>query len=220
MKALQKLPVFLQVLIGAVLLVIGALLLVPEQLTPNHYTQEELPWNSTVDSQGHVHALGLITHTSTLADAMRRYGKDVEVKLFADQALNPTTVEAYFPAIYLGSIKSPMILRLEVPYARKQALMQEAPGVRATPTGEKEVLLTDFQARSLLNAPIETITLVGRDLPKEALIKRFGQPTLIKKSPEDNTEHWLYPQKGLRIIVDPEGKELFEWAELFTQLPQ
>lgn len=220
MKALQKLPVFLQVLLASVFLVIAGLLLFPEGHAPNTYKQEELPWNSFVDKQRHVHALGLVTHVSTLADAMARYGKDVEVKLFADQALNPTTVEAYFANIYLGAIKSPMILRLEVPYARKQALMQDAPGVRATPTGEKEVLLTDFQARSLLDAPIEAITLVGRDLPPEALIKRFGKPTLVHKSTADKTEHWFYPHKGLRIIVDPEGKEVFEWAEIFTQLPK
>jgi len=213
---LKKLPVFLQILLAAIILVIGGVLLVPSKEHP--YEHEQLPWNSQVDEQGHIHTLGLEIGRSTLVDAMARYGKDVEVKLFADESLQPTSVEAFFPAIYIGAIKSPMILRLKVDYARMQALMKEAPGVRATPTGNKEVLLSDFQARSLLNAPIEAITLVvKKHLPEEALIKRFGEPVAIVKAP-DNTLRWRYPHKGLEIIIDPEGgPTVLEWAKVFTQ---
>jgi hypothetical protein len=210
MNALKKLPVFLQVLLAAILLVVAGLFLLPQG--NNAYKPEELPWNSYRDDQGRVYALGLIVGQSTLADAMLRYGNDVEIKLFTDHDLNPTSVEAFFPTIYIGSIKSPLILRLKVSPERMQALMNEAPGVRATPTGNKEVLLSDFQARSLLHNPIEVITLVaGKDLPEQALLKRFGAPQ-EKRSESDHTERWIYPNKGLTIIVDPEGKEVFEWA--------
>jgi len=213
---MKKLPVSLQVLLAAVVLVIGGILLIPDKEHP--YEREQLPWNSQVDEQGHVHALGLTIGQSTLADAMAHYGKDVEIKLFTDAELNPTSVEAYFPTIYIGAIKSPMILRLKVDYARMQALMNEAPGVRATPTGNKEVLLSDFQARSLLSAPIEAITLVvKKHLPEEALIKRFGEP-VEKVTAPDKTIRWRYPHKGLEIIIDPEGgPTVLEWAEVFAK---
>lgn len=212
---LKKLPVSLQLLLASIALIAGGILLMPPEEHP--YKPEELPWNSQVDADGHVHALGLTIGQSTLADAMARYGNDVEVKLFTDAKLTPTSVEAYFPAIYIGAIKSPMILRLKVDYQRMQALMNEAPGVRATPTGNKEVLLSDFQARSLLNTPIEAITLVvKKHLPEEALIKRFGEP-VEKVTAPDKTIRWRYPQKGLEVIIDPEGgPTVFEWADIFT----
>ena len=215
---IRRLPVFVQALLATLLLVLGGWLLFPD--APHPYKKEQLPWNSFRDEQGHVHALGLTIGKSTLADAMALYGRDVEVKLFADAQLRPTSVEAYFPTIYIGSIKAPLILRLAVGPERKQALLKEAPGVRATPTGDKEALLSDFQARSLLHVPIEAITLVGRDLPEEALLKRFGPPPYRRKSPADKTERWIYPDKGLEIIVDPEGREVFEWADFIgrTQL--
>jgi hypothetical protein len=215
---ISKLPVFAQVLLGAIALTIGGILLLPGDEHP--YQNDQLPWNSHVDQKGQVHALGLTIGQSTLADAMARYGKDVEIKLFTDAELNPTSVEAYFPTIYIGAIKSPLILRLKVDYARMQALMNEAPGVRATPTGNKEVLLSDFQARSLLNTPIEAMTLVvKKHLPEQALIKRFGEP-LEKITAADKTIRWRYPHKGLEIIIDPEGgPTVLEWAEIFTRQP-
>ncbi len=208
---IRRLPVFVQALIALVLLVLGGWLLIPD--APHPYKKEQLPWNSFRDEQRHVHALGLTIGKSTLADAMALYGNDVEVKLFTDPQLHPTSVEAYFPTIYIGAIKSPLILRLTVSPERKQALLKEAPGVRATPTGDKEVLLSEFQARTLLNAPIEVITLVGRDLPEQALLKRFGPPAWKRQSASDETIRWVYPTRGLEIIVNPKGKEIFQWAD-------
>ena len=213
---LKNLPVFLQVLLFAILATLGAWLLLPG--APGQVDMRDLPWNSFRDDQGRVHALGLVIGQSTLRDAMARYGKDVEIKEFTNEDLQPASVEAYFPSIYIVSIKSPLILRLKVSPQRMQALLEEAPGVRATPSGDKEVLLSDFQARSLLDAPIEAITLpVSKDLPKEAILKRFGQPTHIRKNPADNTERWIYPEKGLEIIVDPDGKEVLEWANFIRR---
>ncbi|SIN69383.1 hypothetical protein SAMN05443662_0095 [Sulfurivirga caldicuralii] len=211
LNKLKNLPVFLQVLLFAIFATLGAWLLLPEPT--QQPDKSALPWNSFRDEQGRVHALGLVIGQSTLRDAMALYGKDVEIKEFTDPDLQPTSVEAYFPAVYIVSIKSPLILRLKVDPQRMQALLKEAPGVRATPSGDKEVLLSEFQARTLLDAPIESITLpASKDLPKEAILKRFGQPTHIRKNPADKTERWIYPQKGLEIIMDPEGKEVFEWA--------
>ena len=215
MNRLLQLPVFVQVLLIAILATAGAWLLLPAQEQP--YQPDELPWNSRVDQAGHVHALGLITGQSTLADAMSRYGRDVEVKLFTDAHLTPVSVEAFFPTIYIGAIKAPMILRLQVPPQRMQALLQNAPGVRATPTGSKEALLSDFQARTLLSAPIEVITLVVKKLPEAAILKRFGPPVEKRPHPEDGTVRWHYPGKGLEIILDPEGPALLQWAEIFAR---
>ncbi len=213
---LKNLPVFLQVFLFAVSATLGAWLLLPN--APQKVDKQALPWNSVRDEQGHVHALGLIIGQSTLRDAMALYGKDVEIKEFTNKDLQPVSVEAYFPSIYLLSIKSPLILRLHVSPQRMQALLEEAPGVRATPSGDKEVLLSEFQARTLLDAPIESITLpVSKDLPKEAIVKRFGQPTYIHTNPADKTERWIYPEKGLEIIVDPDGKEVLEWANFIRQ---
>ena len=213
---LKNLPVFVQVFLFAVFATLGAWLLLPN--APQKVDKQALPWNSVRDEQGHVHALGLIIGQSTLRDAMALYGNDVEIKEFTNKDLQPVSVEAYFPSIYLLSIKSPLILRLHVSPQRMQALLEEAPGVRATPSGDREVLLSEFQARTLLDAPIESITLpVSKDLPKEAIVKRFGQPTYTRPNPADNTERWIYPQKGLEIIVDPDGKEVLEWANFIRQ---
>lgn len=216
LEKLKNLPVFLQVLFFAILATLGALLLLPEPA--QQPDKSALPWNSFRDEQGRVHALGLVIGQSTLRDAMARFGKDVEIKEFANKDLQPISLEAYFPYIYIMSIKSPLILRLHVSPQRMQALLEEAPGIRGTPTGDKEVLISDFQARTLLDSPIESITLpVSRDLPEAAILKRFGTPTYKRKNPADNTERWIYPEKGLEIIVDPEGKEVLEWANFIDQ---
>ncbi len=213
---LKNLPVFLQVLLIAIFATLGAWLLLPN--APRQADKQALPWNSFRDAQGHVHTLGLVIGQSTLRDAMARYGDDVEIKAFADRNLQPTSVEAYFPHIQLFSLRTPLILRLKVSPTRMHALIQEALGIRGTPTGSKEILLSGFQQRTLADAAIEAITLpTGMDLPKEAILKRFGQPTHVRRNAADKTERWIYPEKGLEIIVDPEGKEVLEWANFIRQ---
>ncbi|WP_127469995.1 hypothetical protein [Thiomicrorhabdus aquaedulcis] len=106
----KRLPMFWLVFIGSIVALSLMVFIQPER---DAVDASHLPWNAHIDEQGQLHALGLKPNVTTLREAMKLYGKDVEIKLFTDNVdQTRKSAEAYFPVVYIGSIKGALALRL------------------------------------------------------------------------------------------------------------
>ena len=50
------------------------------------------------------------------------------------------------------------------------------------------------------------------DLEPKVVGKRFGEPAEKIAEPGGRVEHWLYPDKGLDIVMDKQAKEVLQYV--------
>ena len=205
----KNLPVFWILFIFSIV-GFGILLLIQPDREP--LDQKLLPWNAHYDSAGKLHALGLTVHQSTLSDAMKIYGKDVEVKMFSKTDESHKSLEAYFPVIYIGSIKAALTLKLEASKAELDHAFDNGKKITVTTSGEREVELYNSDITKFFNTPISSLTLIPRNnLTERAIDKRFGKPDRIEVQ-SDGLPHWFFGKLGLELILDAEGPEALQYT--------
>ena len=176
-----------------------------------------LPWNAKVLPNHQIQALGLKIPESTLEDAMKRYGKDVEIQLFSNKDESEKSLEAYFPVIYIGSIKAALLLKLKADDATLNDFYNHSPATTVTPTGQRKVTLASQDLGRSLKLPIAAITLIPKkNLTYRAIKMRFGEPAQILKEETTQIERWRYPLYGLEIIYDPDGPDALQYAPQFA----
>lgn len=211
-KILRKMPVFWLILIGSILGFIVLLWLTTPQEKP--ITAEQLPWNAHYNEQGQLKTLGLTIGHSTLADAMKLYGKDVEIKIFSHKDESNKSLEAFFPVIYIGSIKAGLALRLNATKNAIETAFDNGKKITLTANGERQVELYTSDAIEFFNVPISSATLVPRkNLSDRAIAKRFGEPN-SKETQSDGLNHWFYHDKGLELIIDEDGPEALQYSNM------
>jgi len=207
---------FFWVLILGVGLIAVMLILTPERKETN---PEQLPWNAKILPNHKVQALGLTLTETTLEEAMKLYGKDVEIRLFSNKDETEKSLEAYFPVIYIDSIKAALLLKLKTDEATLNGFYDRGIETTVTATGQRQVKISGKDIVKTLKLPIETATLIPRkNLSYRALKIRFGEPAKIVHEKNIQIERWYYPQYALEIIYDPEGPEALQYASQFANL--
>ncbi|NPA71316.1 MAG: hypothetical protein GXO35_00680 [Gammaproteobacteria bacterium] len=210
-KKKRPLPMFWLVLIGSIIGLVLVIVIQPqrESIDPSH-----LPWNAHFEPSGKLTALGLTINQSTLADAMALYGKDVEVKLFSDLDERNKSIEAYFPVIYIGSIKSALALKLDLTDDELDAAYELGKKITVTTAGGREIELYHAEVAKLLNKKFTSVTLVPRNhLTERAIKMRFGEPDR-KEVQSDGLPHWFFDKLGLEMIIDEEGPEALQYTDI------
>ena len=173
---------------------------------------DKLPWKSQVLPNGHHKALGLITHESTLKEAMFQYGREVDVKMFMD-ASGRMDIEAFFDAIRIAGLGAKLIVRLDVPEKHKQAIFDRGLEIMKQETGNWTIELSPADRNELMDYPINLLTLIPKtDLDEDIINNRFGVPdTKTPDSTNPSLTHWRYLDRQMNIIVDPKAKEIIEY---------
>lgn len=180
----------------------------PEDLAAR---QHQLPWVIEVQPDGNTRALGLTLNVSTLADAKSTYGPDMDVAI-VNEPNEPATLEAY-----VSNTKAGFITGKAVFLARADAQMIEAMRERATKTEYMEsttrkATLSPADLDTAMSLPIQAISFVPSvNLDRQAIVERFGEPGQSVQA-NDHQTHLLYPDRGLDIILDTEGKELIQYV--------
>lgn len=208
----KRIPVYAWVLIGSFVALSLLILLPPsrESIDP-----ADLPWSAQYDTQGKLQVIGMTIGQSTLNDVMKRYGKDVEIKMFSDMDESNKVIEAYFPVIYIGSIKAALNLRLDVPTAELDKAYEQGKSISASPTGGREVELYSDDLANYLDRPFTSLTLLPKKhLTERAIITRFGEPDKDEVQ-SDKLRHLFYYRLGLELIVDEEGPEALQYSNHF-----
>jgi hypothetical protein len=205
----RPLPMFWLVLIGSLVIFALMLLIQPQREATD---ESHLPWNAKFSEDGNLHTLGLIVGQSTVNDAVKLYGKDVEIKMFSALNESDKSVEAYFPVMYIGSIKAALAMRITVPQERMQQAFDNGKKIVMSSTGGREIELYNQDKVEFMNMPVSSITLLPRKhLTERAIKMRFGEPDRKEKQ-SDGLQHWFFDKLGMEMIIDPEGPEALQYT--------
>ena len=191
------------------LIALALALLLPGGRAPQR--EPRLPWQIENLPNGSTRVFGLTLGESSLADARQALGADGALTLFRS-AEGDISLEAYFERLFISGLKANLVLNLQLDPAEALALYDRGQRVSQLGSGTQKVELAALDQERMAAAPIRLITyLPTADLEPELLGRLFGEPTRRFAEPDSGIEHWLYPDKGLDIAINPDGKEVFQY---------
>ncbi len=171
---------------------------------------QAMPWQSYVNDQGKTVVFDLTMGESTLAESMRLFGSEVEASLFEDKD-QKQTLEVFFSSTKVGGISAKVIVNLALNNQQFDHLNSNIKETEVMPTGNKKTIFNQTGESSMFNLTISALTFIpSADLSPDTLLGLFKKPARVE-SLETGVEYWHYPDKGLRIIVDQENKEILEF---------
>ncbi|MDR1648535.1 MAG: hypothetical protein LBR88_10990 [Zoogloeaceae bacterium] len=204
--------IFLSVLAFAVLLLgIGWFLPSPQPAAVSD-PENFLPWQIRVEeATGQSEVFGLKPGISTLAEAQVRFGGDPELGIIVPPG-DVAALEAYYARVELGVLQGRLLLRLAATPETLKAMLQRAPKAEYMESNTRRASLAAEDLVLAQATPIAALTFIpNANLDEDTIRKRFGPPVEILKTSE-NLTHFLYPGKGLDVILDAKGKEVLQYV--------
>ena len=172
---------------------------------------EGLPWQIETLPNGSTRVFGLELSRSTLDDARARFGDGMKIGIVAAQG-EDGTLEAYYDNVTAGVIVGKIILVAALDKATLAGLRERATQKVHMNGATFRYLLNREDLLQTLHAPIATIAFIPvTDLDAETVLKRFGLPQ-ERLHTNDQLEHFLYPDQGLDLILDDNGKEVLQYV--------
>jgi hypothetical protein len=170
-----------------------------------------LPWQIESLPDGTTRVFGLNLGASTLDDARGRFGKDGEIAIVAAPG-EAGTLEVYYPDVTLGAVTGKLIVTADLPDDTLAAMRQRTRKTEYMQSSTKKARLNDADLPVAYAARIRALAFVpSANLDEQMVLQRFGQPRERIPAAE-HTEHFLYPERGLDVVLDSEGKELIQYV--------
>lgn len=178
------------------------------QQTPD---PENLPWQSTMNEAGHVNAFHITLGQITSRQMMEHFKSFPEVALFEPKG-GEAILEAYFGKKRVGLFEAKLVAELEADADTLQRFKSNHLERDAQASGKWKYRLSEpdikesnsFLVKNLIYIPIA-------DYEQDILLARFGKPAEMIKTRE-KAQYWVYPNKGLIILENPEGGEIFYYT--------
>ena len=178
-----------------------------EGVDPN----SNLPWQITLDGQGGSSVFGVKPGVSTLAEVRQRFGSELEVAIVAEPE-EIGTLEGYYASVSLGFVMAKMVITVDATNELISSMRERALKAKHMESTTRKITLSadDLAAAALL--PVKAISVIPTvNIDEATVIQRFGQPGEWVVVSEKRV-HLLYPQHGLDVVVDGDGKELLQYV--------
>ena len=200
--------------LGASALIVGGGMWFGHSDTPT--ATQDMPWQVSALPGGGSQVLGLTLGEaspgrSTLGDVLQRWGDKVQVAIVA--APNESgTLEAYVDPMQAGFISGKAIITAHLPPEVIQGMRERATKTEYMGGTTRKATLSSADLAEALQAPVTAVSFIpAANLDEDIILSRFGQPAQRVRS-NGHLEHFLYPEKGLDLALDSEGKELLQYV--------
>jgi hypothetical protein len=181
-----------------------------------------MPWQVEQTEGGSTRVFGIELGSTTLAEVEAIIKEEAEVSLFARDE-GRRVVEAYFDNVDFRGLRARMVLVMALEPEEVDGMFERGVRIANMGGGSRKVTLSDEDLRLVGDTPVGVITYIPRsNLDAETIERRFGTPAQRIKEKDGVIEHWLYPEKGLDIALDTDGKEVLQYVtpERFDSLLQ
>jgi hypothetical protein len=206
MKIAIVLAMALLVLLVGIPMVIG-----PERPAGPDRAVEGLPWQIEVLPEGRSRVFGLTLGVSSIGEVQRRFGDDGELAIVTAPG-EAGALELYYKDVTLGAITGRLIATAELATDELSAMRARAEKVEYMQSSTKKAAVNTDDLPRALGAPLRALAFIpAANLDEAMVMQRFGQPAERIRGSE-HTEHFLYPDKGLDLILDAKGKEVLQYV--------
>ncbi|MDR0234558.1 MAG: hypothetical protein LBI31_07155 [Zoogloeaceae bacterium] len=177
-----------------------------------------LPWQIERDEAGQTRVFGLSPGVSVLNDAIAQFGEDIEIAIMIagnvpkGEEAKDAALEGYYNQVVLDFIHARLILTLEASPDMVESMLSRSVKGEYMRNGSRKFSLHPDDIRLAATLPLAAMTLIpGGSLDDETITSRFGAPAGIIPVGE-TLHHYLYPDKGLDIILDRKGKDVLQYV--------
>jgi len=174
-------------------------------------TPEDLPWKSIVTPAGNTQIFHLELGKSTLMDAINHFREIPEIALF-HLPDGRRSLEAWIGKQRIGLFEAKIVLEMQADDAQLAKFEAENINREAQESGSWKYRLSEPNVKITDNLPIYKlvyIPVVDYDAPQ--ITKLFGEPS-ARAPVKDGVEYWFYPQKGVAILMNPHGGDIFYYT--------
>jgi hypothetical protein len=172
-----------------------------------------LPWQIEVFDDGSNKAFGLHLGQDSLKQAIDMFGTPEGLSLFSPgPEPKDLSLEAYFGNIQNGPLSAKLVLNLDTDQANLRAMAARVTDRKPGTSGAWQWLLGRQDQEAAARLTIKAMTYIPHygQLDEDFFRLRFGEP-MRKVQIDANSQRWLYPDKGLSILIDHKGKEVLQY---------
>lgn len=200
---------FLKVLGFSLLAVIAGVLLTVFMEPP---ASIGYPWQIEKQADGTTTVFQINLGHTTLGEAEKLLNETATLTLFYPQQGN-AVIEAYFNELFIGGLKSKMVLTFELEPQDVNAMYERGIRISTLGSGTRKVTLHSDDELQMRSMAVTGMTyLPSINLQAELIEKRFGQPASKVSDDVGGAEHWLYPDSGVDIALHAEQKEVIQYV--------
>ena len=172
---------------------------------------KNLPWHVSTTADGSTHVFGVDVGTMTFKEIMFKLKYLAEPALF-EASDGTLSLEAYFGKKKFGVLEARLIAEIDADEAILKTMLAEKVGDRdSTPSNHWKYGLSvkntrvanDLRVWRLIYLPVTDYGMKQMNF--------FGQPE-EKLKVNETAEYWLYPSRGMALLYDTAGKEIFYYA--------
>jgi hypothetical protein len=165
-----------------------------------------LPWQIERRPDGSSLVFGLDLGHGTLQHAARRWPDETLRLALVRDAQGGLALEGYLENIRAGFVQGKMVLTGAADPATLQTWAERAPHREPQPSGTWRLTLAPQDHAAALTFPLAGLVfLPAARFDEAAAVERFG-PAPERLSTPDGTVHLLYPEQGVVIALDPQGR--------------
>jgi hypothetical protein len=154
---------------------------------------------------------GLKPGVSTLGEVRQRFGSEMELAIVAE----PNEVgmlEGYYSGVSLGFVMAKMIVTVDAKDEAIIAMRDRALRAKHMDSTTRKITLNADDVAAADQMLVKAISVIPTvNLDEATVIQRFGPPGERVEISEKRV-HLLYPQQGLDVVVDGNGKELLQYV--------
>ncbi len=196
-------------------IIVAVLVVLPFLSQQRKIPDSGYPWQIELHQDGLSTVFGLTLGRTTMTEARNILGEGMKLALLSTDT-GDAGIEMYYGNYTAGRLSGRLIIVADLATDQLAGIRRRA--TRAGGANSFRIHVDDFPV--VMQAAIKTITFIPIvDLDKEVVMQRFGQPEEIIVG-KDKLTHFLYPDKGLDIILDDDGKEVLQYVapNRFNQL--
>jgi hypothetical protein len=198
-------------LIFLTIIVIAILSLKPNSERPTANMQS-LPWQIEVLPEGRSKVFGVTLGGSSLGDAREQLGDDMELAIIVTSGQDSGGLEMYYGQYKAGVFSGKLVLAADLEPALLVQLKERAIRSRYMESGARKLILDPEDLPIALQAPLATMTFIPAiNIDESSAIKRFGPAAETIRS-KNQVTHLLYPDKGLDLIINENGREVLQYV--------
>lgn len=171
----------------------------------------DLPWQIEHTTEGSTRVFGITLGRTNLDEASRHLDKIPEIAVFIG-AEGPESIEAYYGKTRVGVFDAKLLVNLAVAPETLAQIADSAGEPEPMPSGAWKRQVSEQDIPAVLQMPVRVITYVPSVAYEPDVVeRRFGTPAQRLRQ-DEHSEYWLYPEQGLVMLIDSEGKEVLQYV--------